>query len=277
MIAEWLETRLTPADPLARRYGFVHHSVALRHRFRRCQRAWQSHLENARQVIEAAVLKAPAHEHLVVLGSAHLHEIPKSILEKSFRRVTLVDLVHPLGVRWWARRFPHIELVSMDLSGMLARLRDFTDPEELLRAVREAAPAFSFSADLVISSNLISQLHLVALEYLSRRKAEARADFNDRLGRTFSEKHLEALLGCDADILLYGDRETIYRAPDGQENYRGSFAVDMGSFHFLKKWTWHIAPLGEYSRKESIDMVVEAYELIRPKKPSPEALSLLKK
>jgi hypothetical protein len=259
MIWEWLESRLTPAPALAKKYNLVYHSVALKHRYKRCHRAWLPHLENCRALINEAVLKLPRHDHLVILGSAHLHEIPKNLLEKTFKRVTLVDLVHPLAVRRWARRFAHIELVEMDVTGFLARMENFDDAEELLKAVQEAPAPFHFTADLIVSSNLMSQLHLIALEFLAKKKMRAGEDFNDRLGQAFSEKHLNALALCEGAVLIYGDRETIYRDPAGKQTYRGQFKISTVPFRFVKKWTWPIAPLGEFSRRESIEMIVEAY------------------
>lgn len=259
MILEWLEKKFTPASKLARDFGLVYHSVALKYRYQRCRRAWSSHIQNCHHLIRKIVDKTPKKNHLVILGSAHLHEIPKGILEKEFKQVTLVDLVHPISVRRWARKFPHVKLVEQDLSGFLEKLKDVTDSEVLLKEVQSTSAPFHFSADLIISSNLISQLHLIAIDYLAKKKILATEDFNDRIGQAFSLKHLEALQNCNGKVLLYGDRETIYRDVTRRISYRGSFKLDMAGFKYINKWTWDIAPIGEYSRRESIEMMVEAY------------------
>ncbi len=258
MILEWLETKITPATSLAKKYRLVYHSVALRHRYQRCEKSWAPHIENCRSLIRETIERLPQRQHLIILGSAHLHEVPRDLLV-TFHKVTLIDLVHPLGVRRWARSFPQIHLLEQDLSGFLARLENFNQAETLLQEFSASAPAFAFDADLIISSNLISQLHLIALDYLERKKIAFPDDYPDRLGQAFSQSHLQALHRCKGEVLLYGDRETIYRDRQGQEIYRGHFAIDLSQFQFLRQWQWEIAPLGEFSRKESIEMSVEAY------------------
>ncbi len=260
MIFEWIEARITPASKIARKFGLVYHSVALKHRFKRCRHSWESHIQNCHRVIRQAVDNVSEKNHLVILGSAHLHEIPKPILENEFKKVTLVDLVHPLSVRIWARKFPHIELIEKDLSGFLNRLTEFNDAELLLSEIQKSALPFHFSADLVISSNLISQLHLIAIDYLAKKKIQAHENFNDRIGQVFSNQHLAALKNCKSKILLYGDRETIYRDAAKNITYRGGFKINLNDFSLINKWTWQIAPLGEFSRRESIEMMVEAYK-----------------
>lgn len=261
MILEWLEARLTPASKLARQFGLVYHSVALKHRYKRCKSSWNSHVENCHRVIQEAVDKVDRKNHIIILGSAHLHEIPREILEKKFKKVTLVDLVHPLSIRLWARKFPHIELVEKDLSHFLFRMNEFTDAELLLSEIQKNPAPFEFSADLIISANLISQLHLITLDYLSKKKILSTKDFNDRIGQAFSNQHLAALKNCSGNILLYGDRETIYRDSAKNITYQGSFSVDFTNFKLINRWTWFIAPLGEFSKRESIEMKVEAYTL----------------
>ncbi len=258
MILEWLESLFTPAPKISKKMGLVYHSVALKYRYNRCKKAWAPHIEKCQNLITQQVAKLEKTDSLVILGSAHLHEIPKEILESKFKSVTLVDLVHPLEVRFWARKRPHIKLVEMDLSGILEKLATLNTPAELLKELKKTAN-FYFEADLIISSNLISQLHLIALGYFAKKRLFLTDSDKDHLGTAFSEHHLRSLQNCKGDVLLYGDRQTIYRDKDGKEVYRGHYPLQIKGFEFIEKWKWNIAPLGEYSKSESIEMIVESY------------------
>jgi hypothetical protein len=263
MLFESFEFILTPSTPLARKYGFLYQSISLKHRYKRCRKAWAEHLFNCQNLFVKTITPLPKTESVVVLGSAHLHEIPLPLLLKNFKEVTLVDVIHPLRMHMHVWSNPRLKLVTADLSGALADLDKVTTYQELLNMCDHLAStfAFHFEADLIISANLLSQLALLPIEHVERKiQRKLTLEEKDALCTRFAEAHLNSLRKCKGHVLAYCDREVIYRNPAKEIIYSGHYPVDFAGFKKLKSWLWNIAPLGEAAKDYSIEMKIEAYE-----------------
>ncbi|MGZ3772908.1 MAG: hypothetical protein ACXVCY_05300 [Pseudobdellovibrionaceae bacterium] len=262
MIREALIFLLTPTTPLAKKYGFLYQSIALSHRYERCKKFWLPHLKNCQDLFTETVQRLPQKKSVVVLGSAHLHELPLHLLLKTFESIVLVDIIHPLKLHWAAKRNSRIKLVTQDLSGSLEPLdsvQSLEDLNELLRNLREQE-VFCYNADLIISANIISQLGLLPIEAMERKlKRELTIEEKDRICTAFAELHLNNLKKCNGRKLLYTDREVTYRSPQGDIIYRGHYPVDFNGFNKIKNWVWQLAPLKEASKEYSIEMKIESY------------------
>ncbi|QDK36467.1 hypothetical protein [Bdellovibrio sp. NC01] len=262
MFVESIEYLLTPTSPLARKYGFLYSSISLRHRYERCKKKWIPHLKNCQDVFLEAAKDLPQRNSVVVLGSAHLHEIPIHLLLQNFEKITLVDVVHPLKHHWLAKKNPRVTLVTQDLTSALKHLEKLHSLSDLHALANDLAgeQLFKFKADLIVSGNLLSQLALLPISAIEKvMKRELTTEEKDAICSDFAQTHLRNLNGCEGKKLIYADREVIYKDPEGKEIYRGHYDVNFNNYKEMRKWTWEIAPLGEASKKYSIDMNVEAY------------------
>ena len=212
MILEALEWCATPASWRARTQGFLAAQIAIRHRKRRCARHWRSHLEASRRFIEeqVAVDNDGPREHAVVLGSGHLNDIDPAFLNRTFRRITLVDVVHPIEVqlRCIASR-GRWSCVSTDLAA--------PDPRIL---------ALVQNASWVFSTCLISQLPL------GQQPESALAI----IGR-----HLELLRSARRSVLVTDAARRFSPAEDWEPLWEGAVLPDA-----LATWVWRIAPPEEH-------------------------------
>ncbi|MEK2644038.1 hypothetical protein [Bdellovibrio sp. BCCA] len=263
MIREALVFLLTPTTPLAKKYGFLYSSIALQHRFERCKKAWLPHLKNCQDLFLETVQDLPRKKSVVVLGSAHLHEIPLHLLSEHFEDITLVDVVHPLKHHRLAKRNSHLKLVTEDLSKSLEKLDKINNLEELHQLLQQLQDQnlFYFEADLVISGNLLSQLALLPIEAVERKiKRSLSLEEKDQICTAFAELHLKNLKNCKGRKLVYADRKVIYRDTKGEVIYTGEYPVSFEGFTKLKEWIWQLAPLKEASKDYSIEMKIEAYK-----------------
>lgn len=264
MLVEALEFFLTPTSKVAKRYGFLHQSIALKHRFERCKKFWQPHLLECQKLFLDTVKDLPSKNKVVVLGSAHLHEIPLHLLLDHFKEIVLVDVIHPFKHHRVAKRNPRVTLVTQDVGGLLEDLH-VVETLEQLNAKMEALKSqtlFSFEADLIISGNLMSQLALLPLDFISKKqKRSLSLEEKDVVCTAAAELHLDNLKRCKGQVLVYADREVIYRGKDQEILYQGSYPVNFESFKKIKDWTWLLAPIKEASKDYSIEMKVEAYKL----------------
>lgn len=262
MLYESLEFFLTPTTPLARKYGFLYSSIALKHRYERCKKIWLPHLKSCQDLFIETAASLPQKKSVVILGSAHLHEIPVHLLLHNFEQITLVDIVHPLKHHWLAKRNSRVKLVTQDLTEALQHLEKINSLDELHKLNKELAAKdlFHFSADLIVSANVLSQLALLPIDALERKlKRELTIEEKDQICADFAQTHLKNLTACEGKKLIYADREVIYKDPQGEVTYRGHYPVNFKEYKKLKEWTWLLAPLGEASKKYSVEMKIEAY------------------
>lgn len=264
MIREALIYLLTPTSPLAKKYGFLYQSVALEHRYERVKKHWLPHLKNCQDLFLESLKDLPQKKSVVVLGSAHLHEIPWHLLEKNFETITLVDVVHPLKHHWLAKRTSRLRLITQDLSKALDRLETVQSLEDLHKLIKDLKneELFHFEADLIISANILSQLALLPIESLEKKiQRPLTIEEKDSICTAFAENHLRNLRNCPGKKLVYADREVIYKDPQGKVIYTGHYPVSFAGFKKLKEWMWTLAPLKEAAKDYSIEMKIEAYEL----------------
>jgi hypothetical protein len=258
-LLHWL---VLPAPLGARRLGYVGDSVRLASRARRCRAAWAPHLAAARDTVRAAMADLPRRDTAVVLGSGGLDDVPVDDLAAAFRRVVLVDVVHPWRARLRARRHRNVTRLTFDLSGTDGLLLGRGD------GLGPALPPVCAEAgtDLVVSANLLSQLPILPVARLEAagRLGPWEAGEADAFGRRIVTAHLAALAGLSARICLVTDRDETEEDRDGWvlERLDLLYGVDPGPAP--RSWNWVLAPFGEVSRDRRLVHRVTAWPDWRP-------------
>ena len=208
MILELLEWIATPCSWSARANGFLAAQIGIRHRARRCRAAWKAHLDACRQFVAESVGLSPADENLTILGSGHLNDFDLEFLQRRFKKITLVDAVHPIEIQirasFYRGRFC---LIATDLSSPNAEIEDLVS-----------------RSSWTISSCLLSQLPL----------------FSTEPSPTLLARHLALLQKSPRAILI-----TDVAKRCGPENDWQSLLENHPLPHPVAEWTWLIAPPGE--------------------------------
>ncbi|MGX7707866.1 hypothetical protein [Methylobacterium sp. Gmos1] len=242
----------------ARRLGYAGDSVRLAARSRRCRAAWAPHLAQAKDGVRAAMADLPRQDTAVVLGSGLLDDVPIDDLARAFRRVVLVDAVHPWRGRLRARGRPNVVRLVHDLSGtqdlLLGRGRDFCP----------VLPPVCREADLVISANLLSQLPILPVARLEAAGRLGSWIDPDAFGARIVAAHLDALAGLPGRICLVTDRDEAEEDRDGRvlERIDLLYGVDLGPA--VREWEWVLAPFGEAARDRRLVHRVAAWPDWRP-------------
>ena len=244
MILEILESLATPCPIELRRLGYLTELVAIGARQRRCRAAWADHLERSQRAILRAIERTARRRTAIVLGSGRLLDVPLMHLAERFQRVVLVDMVHPLPARLKALRHANVELMTADVTGVAAALRRLT-PGEPLPEPRPFAPIHAPEVDLVISSNLLSQVGVLPEEWMIRRGgAGAEADAASFAAR-LTQAHLDDLASCRASVCLIADVDWRHVAADGTVREQASLIYDVPPPQAAEEWIWNIAPAPE--------------------------------
>lgn len=169
MLAEWLERWWTSCPLYLQDMGCLREMLGLRRRWRRYRHEWEFHVHLCREAVVAAIERCEQRRKAVVLGSGWLHDVYLEELAWEFDEVTLVDLFHPLSVRWHARRYANVRLLAHDVTETLQEVWRIADqPETALPCVRPTLFREDCELDLTISLNLLSQLPCLPESYLRR-------------------------------------------------------------------------------------------------------------
>lgn len=225
MIREAIAWLLTPCSPEARWQGHLAAAIALQQRAARCRVAWAGHVAQCHQAVRTSFDRCERHRTALILGSGLALEYPLAALAARFERVVLADIVHLWPLRQLARRHPHVELLACDLSTGLPIGDD---------------------VDWVVSCNLLSQLPLIPMRRMQRRRPETDAATLEACGRDIMARHLDWLGAIDAVRCLIADAEQTVRDRNGRvvdhADYAAAFDLDR---HAYATWEWRIAPPGE--------------------------------
>lgn len=254
-LTHWL---VQPASLEARRLGHAGDSVRLASRSRRCRAAWAPHLAAAKETVRAAMSGLPRSDIAVVLGSGLLDDVPIGDLAAAFRRVVLVDAVHPWRGRWRARAHANVARVVHDLSGTADLLLGRGETLGLV------LPAICQEADLVVSANLLSQLPIRPVARLEAAGRLGPWSDADAFGRHIVTAHLDALSDLPGRICLVTDRDETEADRDGRviERIDLLYGVDPGPAP--REWDWELAPFGEEARDRRLVHRVAAWPDWRP-------------
>lgn len=263
MFFEWIEFIRQPSSKFARRMGYVYSTIALEWRQRRQKHQWQHHVHACADMWRQ-IITEHSPKKIAILGSGPLHEIPIDWLLDQVDEIHLVDVVQPRSVR---RRYSHntkVHLVEKDLTGLVDHLKGRETPPNELDFKSPMPKEFLPTVDLVVSANIVSQLSLEPLWYLSKYfGVKEDSDLAQRLIGKLGADHLDLLRHFKCPTFIYTDVTRDYISPTGELlETHGSRVPDLAKAgELVKSWTWDICPLGELSKEFSMRMTVETYRL----------------
>lgn len=244
MILETLEWLATPAPRPLRDLGYLSELIAIGARHRRCAAAWADHLARSRQVILETAETAPRRRTAVVLGSGRLLDVPLAELAALFQSVVLVDVLHPLPVRWQARQYSNVTLLAQDITGTAEVLHAWR-PGQAFPVPRGFDLLHRKDVDFVVSLNLLSQLGVLPIEWIEKQAGPAGRAAAESFSAALTRTHLDDLARCRARVCLIGDVEWWRAGPDGAVVERASSIDELTAPPAIAEWIWPIAPAPE--------------------------------
>lgn len=251
MIRELIESGLTPATGIARRLGYVDEVVAIGARERRHRTAWATHLARTASFVAEV---ATGGDHLVVLGSGRLLDLPLERIAPRYRRTTLVDMVHPRAARRRAAALAGVVCVEGDVTACAALLGTGHGlPSPPFPRVLSGHPP----PTTTISLNLASQLAVAPSQWLERHGFDD--DVIARFGAALVATHLDWLATLPGRVGLVTDVRRRYtrRGVEGEVVESSLFEVPLPPAD--QAWTWPVAPEGEIESAVTLTLDVEAF------------------
>ncbi|MGZ5852184.1 MAG: hypothetical protein ACXWJH_06395 [Hyphomicrobium sp.] len=191
MIGEFLRYVTTFAPERVRKFGYLHKLIALEFRAKRCATAWAPHIRACRNFIVKASDLCERQNLVVVVGSGLLLEVPLKALSERFENVELVDIFHTPQVRAEARKYFNVKLLTGDVTGIFAAIKERRPPGPHVPAPPARIPHVK-EADLVVSCNCLTQLAGPFNEYFEKERGFSELDA-DKLAYQVMEQHAKAI------------------------------------------------------------------------------------
>ena len=243
MLQEALLWLAAQCHPTARRMGFLRASIGLQSRHRRCREAWAPHLHRSRDCLEQSALQAPGDGTALVLGSGLLLDVPIEALSRHFREVLLVDVVHLPQVRWQVRGMRNVRLLEADLTGCIEALQAGASAPVAVEAATSAVRALGApQLRWVASVNLLSQLHLLPVEWMQRRWPALSPRALEQWARGVERAHLEGVRALGVPGCVLADIEQFTRDAAGELIDYTDFSSVLDSLGAPdREWLWALA------------------------------------
>lgn len=257
MIKEIISYLTQKSLPEARAFGHLYESISLVEKEKRCHEAWRSHRDHSKQFIISQCLTLSHFDHLLILGSGPLHEIPIEWLSQKFKKVTLLDVVHLHQVKKEYRHLLNVEFVEHDLTEVEAELLNY---DRLLKKV----PTFMTDQKLsmVISANVMSQLPLHFQNYIEKkRKKKFTQKMLDDFLEELTRSHVAYLRSFNAKVILITDTEKYYLNAQGDILEKEFNYPHLNLPLPVQEWMWSVAPLGELGSDLELKMKVSGFVL----------------
>ena len=166
----------------------------------RCKAAWAPHIDRCHAIITKAADLVPDPRTAVVVGSGLWIEIPIQALADRFDRVYLIDIFHMPEVVRRAKRYFNVKLLTGDVTGIFAMMKENKYPGPLHPPPPARIPHLA-DADLIVSCNCMTQLAGPFNDMFRKTRGYAEKDC-DMLSAQVMEAHAEALANHATGVAL---------------------------------------------------------------------------
>lgn len=249
MLAEYVKYLTAPASRYARELGYLKESIAFEARAQRHWKMWESHFKNCQELITQQAEKVRKHRSIWILGSGSLYETPWKALSEQGHRLKLVDIYHPPRIKNLVKSFSNIQCLELDVTGF----DDLSPLQKVLLKNPVVPPLSIHPEDLIVSCNMLSQLPICPLQYLSKN-TEISEEEKIQWARKIQAQHWNWLESFGCESLILSDFEIHYLDKNSEV-----IQIEEQPFRPLAKkvtlWDWQWST--DVTRK------VEAYSISR--------------
>lgn len=237
-------------ERVKKKMGFYKDQKGIMNRYLREGEAWDTHLQNSREfIIQSSEGKKK--NHAVVLGSGWLLDVPLEHLTENFKKVTLIDIIHPPQIRKKIQKYSNVQLLEKDITGgvvnqIFRKIQHYKKTKELqiLTAYKAESLSFEDNPDFIVSCNTLTQPGIIIRDYIRKFPGiPGKSILN--LEKKIQEDHLK-LLPEGKSCLITEFEEEIY---DENNNLIGSnplLKTTLPEGNHQVKWQWKFDTLYYY-------------------------------
>ncbi|MDA3823386.1 MAG: hypothetical protein PF450_12355 [Bacteroidales bacterium] len=249
---------------MVRKMKFISDQEGIMHRYLREKDNWAPHLENTQQFILDS-FKNKGIKSVAVLGSGWLLDLPLKDLSERFKKVLLIDVYHPPQIKKKVDKYKNITLFETDITGGaikycwdLRKEKDEHFSKYILDDFKAKKPDLPSSPDAFISLNILNQLDILLVDYLSKKNGSISEIELERFRKNIQQFHLDWITkkpGC-----LISDVAEINSGPDSQQKEQTLVHVKLPKAKRKEEWTWDFDLSKKYRKGTETRMNVNAIE-----------------
>ncbi len=229
---------------ILRKFGFKKDQNGIINRYLRENGGWQSHLINTKNFIEHSA-KAKEKETCVILGSGWLLDVPVDNLNEIFKKVYLVDIVHPKQIIHKYRKYKNIEFIKVDISGYIKPVYDFikknrktkTSLNQIVQQFPDDFNKLMNNASMIVSVNILNQLDILICDYIKKYEMYSDEEINN-FRKIIQQKHIDMMprnkscIITDYEELNYDDNMNLI-------NKKSLIYANLPKGKAIREWKWN--------------------------------------
>jgi hypothetical protein len=227
---------------ILKKMGYYKDQKGILNRYMREAENWDTHLQKSRDfILDAAYGKQK--NHAVILGSGWLLDIPLEELSNQFKKITLIDIIHPSQIKKKIEKYANVGLIEADLTGGMVysiyeAVQVFKKKNEipLIQPHKQDILNFDTKPDFYISANILTQLGGLIKEYLQKQKGFPEKEINE-LEKTIQENHISMMQQGKSCIVTEFEEE-IYDEKDNLIGANPLLKVNLPEGKKEISWKW---------------------------------------
>jgi hypothetical protein len=233
-------------DKIVRKFGLTKDRDGLITRYLNEKLHWASHLQQTKDFISESTNTSSG--ICMVLGTGWWLDIPVEELDSKFKKLIFVDIAHPAQIIKKAARFPKIQLITMDLTGILSRIlecKHFSDDHFFRQLNYDSLSEFveGYAPDFLVSCNILSQLSYFPKRYVNQRASDPR--IAEIIERGIEEAHLK-MMNKVKSCLITDYYQYEYDNKDKIIHSIPRIRTELPVEHIKKEWIWDFDLSGNY-------------------------------
>ncbi len=244
------------AFSIYKKMGFKTDSQGIMKRYLVEKNNWAKHLENTKQfILKSAATKRKG--TAVILGTGWLLDVPADELLTIFDTIYFVDIVHPEQIKHKYRHSKNLHFIETDITGIAKNLylasRNFKKTGKinllsLLPSWENFGLAKGLSIDFCVSVNMLNQLDILLIEYLSPFKLYSKNEL-DAFRKSIQQQHINTM--PVGQSCLCTDFIEISSPFDNSETATKKLVfANLPKANFSAQWDWHFDLNGNYHKEK---------------------------
>ncbi len=221
---------------------------------------WQSHLENCKNFILNSA-ESKNKNSIAVLGSGWLLDFPIKEINLIFKKIYLIDIVHPKQIQNKVKKMKSVELITMDLTGNAVKnVFNFlkktkkNHKKTFFNDIELENLNFLKDIDFVVSLNILNQLDILIIDHLKKLNFPYEKEILE-IRKKIQKHHLENL-PKNKSCLITDFEELIFDSKNKLEKTNKLVFIDFKNKK--KTWKWDFDKFNYYKNKKVIFNVLAA-------------------
>ena len=223
--------------------NFINDQKGIINRYFREEGAWNKHLQASKNFIIKAS-KDKEKNTVVILGSGWLLDVPLQELSEIFKKIYLVDIVHPKEIQHKIKKYGNqVQLIKADITGgaideIYNYVNHFKKKKEKkdLKNIKFKDLDFLKNADYIVSLNLLNQLDILIVDYLKQFNIYEEIEILN-FRKRIQEHHLQ-ILSKNKSCLITDFEELIYNKDGNLEKTNSLIFANLPKEKFIENWKW---------------------------------------